>query len=171
MPQVPLLLLCFAPLWVLNHAATNIRSKAGSNAVSAAGVVLCFLGLLYGGFWRIQMRRRFGLPGSGFCCGRPDVTDCFQWLCCCPCALAQEVRTADAYDIVHHRMVSRRRPGDGDDQEEDASSSSRVQMQQPLRFAGVFASDHGGVTNTNSNSDTSNTSTTPPALPVGIQRQ
>ncbi|XP_048566646.1 uncharacterized protein LOC125546424 [Triticum urartu] len=163
------ILLCLAPFFIFTLAAINIDNEAARLALSLGGTLLCVLGLLYGGFWRIQMRRRFGLPGSGLCCGRPDVTDCFQWLFCCPCSLAQEVRTADAYDIVHHRMVSRRRPGDGDDQEEDASSSSRVQMQQPLRFAGVFASD-GGVTNTNTNSDTS-TSTIPPAVPVGILKQ
>ncbi|KAF7033952.1 hypothetical protein CFC21_045014 [Triticum aestivum] len=167
------ILLCLAPFFIFTLAAINIDDEAARLALSLGGTLLCVLGLLYGGFWRIQMRRRFGLPGSGFCCGRPDVTDCFQWLCCCPCALAQEVRTADAYDIVHHRMVSRRQSQSrrGDDAGEEEASSSRVQMQQPLRFAGVFASDHGGVTNTNSNSDTSNTSTTPPALPVGIQRQ
>ncbi|KAM3336719.1 hypothetical protein ACQJBY_030628 [Aegilops geniculata] len=167
------ILLCLAPFFIFTLAAINIDDEAARLALSLGGTLLCVLGLLYGGFWRIQMRRRFGLPGSGFCCGRPDVTDCFQWLFCCPCALAQEVRTADAYDIVHHRMVSRRqsrRGGDGDDEgEEDASSSSQVQMQQPLRFAGVFASD-GVVINSNTNSDTS-TSTIPPAVPVGIQKQ
>ncbi|XP_020191951.3 uncharacterized protein [Aegilops tauschii subsp. strangulata] len=156
------ILLCLAPFFIFTLAAINIDNEAARLALSLGGTLLCVLGLLYGGFWRIQMRRRFGLPGNGFCCGRPDVTDCFQWLCCCPCALAQEVRTADAYDIVHHRMVCRRdsrRPGDGDDHEEEgASSSSRVQMQQPLRFAGVFASD-------------TSTSTIPPAVPVGIQKQ
>ncbi|KAM3355475.1 hypothetical protein ACQJBY_025950 [Aegilops geniculata] len=155
------ILLCLAPFFIFTLAAINIDDEAARLALSLGGTLLCVLGLLYGGFWRIQMRRRFGLPGNGFCCGRPDVTDCFQWLCCCPCSLAQEVRTADAYDIVHHRnrMVSRRnsrRPGDGDDDE--GEEDARVQMQQALRFAGVFASD------------TSNTSTRPPAVPVGIQK-
>ncbi|XP_044978738.1 uncharacterized protein LOC123445767 [Hordeum vulgare subsp. vulgare] len=164
-------LLCLAPFFIFTLAAINIDDEAARLALSLGGTLLCVLGLLYGGFWRIQMRRRFGLPGNALCCGKPDVTDCFQWLCCCPCSLAQEVRTADAYDIVHHRMVCRRRPGDGDHQEEEeedddddddgsGSSSSRVQMQQPLRFAGVFASE-------------SDTNTVPPAVPVavGIQIQ
>ena len=29
-----------------------------------------------------------------------DLTDCMQWLCCYSCTLAQEVRTADAYEVV-----------------------------------------------------------------------
>ncbi|XP_048535578.1 uncharacterized protein LOC125514308 [Triticum urartu] len=93
-------LLCFAPLWVLNHAATNIRSKAVSNAVSAAGVVLCALGLLYGGFWRARMRRKFGLAGKYnrlpfFSRLSLDVADYLQWMFCWGCALAQEVRTGN----------------------------------------------------------------------------
>ncbi|VAI55564.1 unnamed protein product [Triticum turgidum subsp. durum] len=92
-------LLCFAPLWVLNHAATNIRSKAVSNAVSAAGVVLCALGLLYGGFWRARMRRKFGLAGKDrlpfFSSLSLDVADYLQWMFCWGCALAQEVRTGN----------------------------------------------------------------------------
>ncbi|XP_020163607.1 uncharacterized protein [Aegilops tauschii subsp. strangulata] len=92
-------LLCFAPLWVLNHAATNIRSKAVSNAVSAAGVVLCALGLLYGGFWRARMRRKFGLAGKNrlpfFSSVSLDVADYLQWVFCWGCALAQEVRTGN----------------------------------------------------------------------------
>ncbi|RLM78229.1 uncharacterized protein C2845_PM12G09430 [Panicum miliaceum] len=30
--------------------------------VGGAGVLLCACGLLYGGYWRIQNRKRFGLP-------------------------------------------------------------------------------------------------------------
>ncbi|KAG8085911.1 hypothetical protein GUJ93_ZPchr0010g8184 [Zizania palustris] len=46
------------------------------------------------------MRKRFNLPANNFCCRNPEATDCFQWLCCCSCSLAQEVRTADYYDIA-----------------------------------------------------------------------
>ncbi|KAE8811912.1 hypothetical protein D1007_11124 [Hordeum vulgare] len=92
-------LLCFAPLWVLNHAAMNIRNKAVSNMVGAAGVVLCALGLLYGGFWRAQMRRKFGLAGGkdGPCFSSLslDVADYLRWMFCWGCALAQEVRTGN----------------------------------------------------------------------------
>ncbi|KAG2544084.1 hypothetical protein PVAP13_9NG835700 [Panicum virgatum] len=57
-------LLCFAPLWVLGVSALHIRDVVGG-----AGVLLCACGLLYGGYWRIQMREKFGLPGSTACCG------------------------------------------------------------------------------------------------------
>ncbi|CAD6255245.1 unnamed protein product [Miscanthus lutarioriparius] len=83
----------------------SVDDEAVRDALRLAGVFLC---VLYGGFWRIQMRRRFGLPENHACCGKPDLTDCLQWLCCYSCSLAQE---------------------------EELST-----MQEPLRFAGVFAS-------------------------------
>lgn len=90
------LLFCFAPLFIFNMAAVNIDDETAREALAIAGCLLCFLGLLYGGFWRIQMRKKFDLPRTNFCCcNQPDVADCFQWLCCCSCSLAQEVRTAD----------------------------------------------------------------------------
>ncbi|CAM0951372.1 unnamed protein product [Alopecurus aequalis] len=89
-------LLCFAPLWVLNIAAMNIRNEAVSDMVGAAGVVLCAFGLLYGGFWRARMRRKFGIPGKGnACCSSPSLADYLQWMFCWGCALAQEVRTGN----------------------------------------------------------------------------
>ncbi|CAN6336858.1 unnamed protein product [Urochloa humidicola] len=94
---VTFLLLCLAPFFVFNLAAVNIDNEDARDALGLGGAFLCVLGLLYGGFWRIQMRRRLGLPPSHACCGKPDVADCANWLCCYSCALAQEVRTADAY--------------------------------------------------------------------------
>lgn len=106
---VTFLLLCLAPFFVFNLAAINIDNENVRDGLGLAGVFLCVLGLLYGGFWRIQMRRRLGLPASRACCGKPDLTDCMQWLCCYSCALAQEVRTADAYQqqvaLVQDRTV------------------------------------------------------------------
>lgn len=165
---VTFILFCLAPFFIFNLAAINIDNEAVRDALGIGGALLCVLGLLYGGFWRIQMRRRFRLPANHFCCGKPDVTDCFQWLCCCPCSLAQEVRTADAYRIVQEDRMHRHRRGDDD-------SSSRAQMpspgddmqqqqqQQPLRFAGVFVPN--GVTNISTN-----TNTIPPAVPVVIHK-
>uniref|UniRef100_A0ACD5WQ55 Uncharacterized protein n=2 Tax=Avena sativa TaxID=4498 RepID=A0ACD5WQ55_AVESA len=155
---VTFILFCLAPFFIFTLAAVNIDNESVRDALGLGGALLCFLGLLYGGFWRIQMRRRFRLPANHFCCGKPDVTDCFQWLCCCPCSLAQEVRTADAYQIVQEDRMDRHRRGGDDD------SSSQVQMpshggdvqQQPLRFAGVFVPD--GVSNASTN-------TIPPAVP------
>lgn len=101
---VTFLLFCLAPFFIFNLAAINIENEAVREILGISGFVLCILGLLYGGFWRIQLRKRFNLPGNGFCCGRPAVTDCFQWLCCCSCSLAQEVRTADYYDVVGDKL-------------------------------------------------------------------
>lgn len=98
------LLFCLAPLFIFNLAAINIDNETVREALGISGFVLCIFGLLYGGFWRIQMRKRFNLPGNNFCCGKHAVTDCFQWLCCCWCSLAQEVRTADYYDVVDDKL-------------------------------------------------------------------
>lgn len=97
-------LFCLAPFFIFNLAAININNEDVREALGIAGFLLCIFGLLYGGFWRIQMRRRFNLPGNGLCCGKPAVTDCFQWLCCCACSLAQEVRTADCYEVVNEKL-------------------------------------------------------------------
>ncbi|XP_077213637.1 uncharacterized protein LOC143848566 [Tasmannia lanceolata] len=98
------LLFCLAPFWIFNLAAINIGNEVVRSALGITGIVLCIFGLLYGGFWRIQMRKRFNLPANNFCCGYPGVTDCMQWLCCCPCSLAQEVRTGDFYDVEEDRL-------------------------------------------------------------------
>ncbi|KAJ1273761.1 hypothetical protein BS78_05G008800 [Paspalum vaginatum] len=92
-------LLCFAPLCVLGVSALHIQDRAVGGALGGAGMLLCACGLLYGGYWRIQMRRRFGLPGSAACCGSSSLTDYARWLFCWPCALAQEVRTASLYHV------------------------------------------------------------------------
>ncbi|KAJ6831106.1 uncharacterized protein M6B38_350340 [Iris pallida] len=102
------LLFCLAPFFIFNLAAVNIDNEPVREALGIAGILLCVFGLLYGGFWRIQMRKRFNLPGNTFCCGKPAVTDCFQWLCCCSCSLAQEVRTADYYDVAEDKFYAKR---------------------------------------------------------------
>ncbi|KAL5976540.1 hypothetical protein ACLOJK_020873 [Asimina triloba] len=101
------LLFCMAPFWIFNLAAVNIDNELVREVLGVTGIVLCVFGLLYGGFWRIQMRKRFNLPGNDFCCGNPAVTDCTQWLCCCMCSLAQEVRTGDFYDIEEDKLYRR----------------------------------------------------------------
>ncbi|KAF6174073.1 hypothetical protein GIB67_020255 [Kingdonia uniflora] len=98
------LLFCTAPFWIFLLAAINIENETVREAMAVTGVVLCVFGFLYGGFWRIQMRKRFNLPANDFCCGYPAVTDCAQWLCCCWCSLSQEVRTGDFYDIVEDKL-------------------------------------------------------------------
>jgi Cys-rich protein (TIGR01571 family) len=92
------LLLCVTPFWLFNITAMNIHSYILGDFIGAAGIVLCFFGLLYGGFWRMQMRKTFGLPRSRWFCGSASLTDYVQWLFCWPCSLAQEVRTGNLYD-------------------------------------------------------------------------
>jgi Cys-rich protein (TIGR01571 family) len=91
-------LLCAAPVLVFAVAALNIHDATLGCVVGAAGALLSVLGLLYGGFWRAQMRRRLGLPADrSVCGGRPATADYVKWLLCAPCALAQEVRTGNLY--------------------------------------------------------------------------
>ncbi|PUZ43412.1 hypothetical protein GQ55_8G007300 [Panicum hallii var. hallii] len=93
-------LLCAAPVLVFAVAALNIHDATLGCVVGAAGALLSVLGLLYGGFWRAQMRRRLGLPADrSVCGGRPATADYVKWLLCAPCALAQEVRTGNLYDV------------------------------------------------------------------------
>lgn len=98
------LLFCTAPFWIFTLAAVNIDNEIVREALGLTGVVLCVFGLLYGGFWRIQMRKKFNLPAYNSCCGRPAIADCALWLCCWWCSLAQEVRTADFYDISEDKF-------------------------------------------------------------------
>ncbi|XP_021824791.1 uncharacterized protein LOC110765857 [Prunus avium] len=97
-------LFCMAPFWIFNLAAVNIDNETVREALGVTGLVLCVFGLLYGGFWRIQMRKRFSLPSYNFCFGEPALADCTLWLCCCWCSLAQEVRTGNSYDIVEEKF-------------------------------------------------------------------
>ncbi|KAJ3703151.1 hypothetical protein LUZ61_006856 [Rhynchospora tenuis] len=89
------LLLCIAPFWVFNISALNIRNLVLSDVLGYAGIFFCFYGLLYGGYWRIQMRKKLRLPGNKFCCHSASLTDYMQWLFCWSCALAQEIRTGN----------------------------------------------------------------------------
>ncbi|XP_021850682.1 uncharacterized protein [Spinacia oleracea] len=98
------LLFCMAPFWIFNLAAVNIDNDAIREILGITGIALCVFGLLYGGFWRIQMRKRFNLPPNNMCFGKPNVADCVQWLFCCWCSLAQEVRTGDFYETVEDRF-------------------------------------------------------------------
>ncbi|KAJ7963899.1 Protein PLANT CADMIUM RESISTANCE like [Quillaja saponaria] len=101
------LLFCMAPFWIFILAAVNIGNENVREAMGVTGIILCVFGLLYGGFWRIQMRKRFHLPAYNFCCGKPAVADCTLWLFCCWCSLAQEVRTGNSYDIVEDKFYRR----------------------------------------------------------------
>lgn len=106
------ILLCSAPFWVFSLAAINIEDETIREALGATGIVLCVFGLLYGGFWRMQMRKRYNLAGNDSCCGNPGIVDCVQWVFCCWCSLAQEVRTGDFYDVVEDRFCFKKRDDD-----------------------------------------------------------
>ena len=73
------------------------------------------------------MRKRLGLPGSRACCGSKSLADYARWLLCWPCALAQEVRTANLYHVDGETLYSK--VADGGHEE-----------RQPL--LGVSCSDH-----------------------------
>ncbi|CAI9295859.1 unnamed protein product [Lactuca saligna] len=107
------LLFCLAPFLIFNMAAINVKSEVVREVLGGTGVFLCVFGLLYGGFWRIQMRKRYNLPATNcklWCCGKgDDVSDCVSWLFCCWCSLAQEVRTANLYEIVEDNGKSSNR--------------------------------------------------------------
>ncbi|KAF5476355.1 hypothetical protein F2P56_008081 [Juglans regia] len=103
------LLFCMAPFWIFNLAAINIDDETVREALGLTGVMLCVFGLLYGGYWRIQMRKRFNLPANELFGGKRAVADCTQWLFCCWCSLAQEVRTADFYDIVEDKFCRKQK--------------------------------------------------------------
>ncbi|XP_074580398.1 uncharacterized protein LOC141836770 [Curcuma longa] len=96
---VTFLLLIVAPLMVFSVSALNVENYTIRDIVGVSGILLGVFGLLYGGIWRTQMRKRFKLPANPFCCGYPAVTDSLQWLFCWSCSLAQEVRTGNFYDI------------------------------------------------------------------------
>ncbi|CAH8339518.1 unnamed protein product [Eruca vesicaria subsp. sativa] len=98
------ILFCLAPFFIFNLAAVNIDNETVREALGVSGILLCVFGLLYGGFWRIQMRKRFKLPSYKFCFGNAAVADCTLWLFCCWCSLAQEVRTVDSYEIVEDKF-------------------------------------------------------------------
>ncbi|XP_020578912.1 uncharacterized protein LOC110023712 [Phalaenopsis equestris] len=96
---ITFILLCVAPFWVFAIAALNVDNDTIKLILVIAGSLLSVLGLFYAGFWRTEMRKKFKLPGNPFCCSSPTMTDYFQWLFCWSCSLAQEVRTANFYDI------------------------------------------------------------------------
>ncbi|URE10653.1 hypothetical protein MUK42_03791 [Musa troglodytarum] len=104
---VTFLLLCAAPFWIFNIASLNIHDYVIGDVVGIAGVVLCAFGLLYGGYWRIQMRRRFKLPGDRFCLGSASLTDYVKWMLCWSCSLAQEVRTGSFYEVEDDSLFSK----------------------------------------------------------------
>ncbi|KAL6642039.1 hypothetical protein ACP70R_020220 [Stipagrostis hirtigluma subsp. patula] len=141
-------LLCFAPLWVFGVSALHIHNYVIGDAVGGAGVLLCVCGLLYGGYWRIQMRRRFGLPGSTACCGSRSLTDYARWLFCWPCALAQEVRTASRYHVDGETFYSKVVDDDDHEDRQPLLVSNRHDVCSAVAVAEVAPNDHLVVVDT-----------------------
>ncbi|TVU27397.1 hypothetical protein EJB05_30006, partial [Eragrostis curvula] len=133
-------LLCAAPVLVFAVAALNIHDATLGYLVGASGALLSVLGLLYGGYWRAQMRRRFGLPAdrSAVCGGRPALADYGKWLLCAPCALAQEVRTANLYDVEDGRLYLRQ-DDSGEEVSVSVSPEEETPAMAPLRREGCVA--------------------------------
>lgn len=118
---VTFILLCMAPYWIFTLAAVNIDNENIREGLAITGIILCVFGLLYGGFWRIQMRKRFGLPGNRWCCGQPNMTDLVQWLFCSVCSLSQEVRTGNFYEVCDEKLYSRQYLGQDSQDPRDTS--------------------------------------------------
>lgn len=117
-------LLCITPFWIFSNTALKIHNIVIDDVMWIVGVVLCVLGLLYGGFWRIQMRKKFKLPGNTFCCGSASLTDYFRWMFCWACSLAQEVRTGNFYDIEDDSLYRRLQESDEESQQGSEGGSS-----------------------------------------------
>ncbi|CAM0950495.1 unnamed protein product [Alopecurus aequalis] len=111
-------LLCAAPLLVFAVAALTIRDATLGYLVGATGALLSVLGLTYGGFWRARMRKRFGLPADDRSCAPvcgETAADYAKWLLCAPCALAQEVRTGNFYDVEGEGLYVREEGDEGEE--------------------------------------------------------
>ncbi|KAK8955137.1 hypothetical protein KSP40_PGU005859 [Platanthera guangdongensis] len=109
---ITFLLLCLAPFWIFNISAMKIKDYVIGDLLGISGIVLCLFGLIYGGFWRIQMRKRFKIRENRFCFGSASLTDYSLWMFCWSCALAQEVRTGNFYDIEYDSLFRRIREED-----------------------------------------------------------
>ncbi|XP_022153952.1 uncharacterized protein LOC111021340 [Momordica charantia] len=130
---VTFILFCMAPFWIFLLAAVNIDNGTVRTIMAIAGIILCVFGLLYGGFWRIRMRKRYNLPAYNFCFGKPAVADCSLWLFCCWCTLAQEARTGNSYDIVQEKFC--RKQAETDESNEALGEDDKSGARSPLANA------------------------------------
>lgn len=109
---------CWCPLirWADSVEMLGFMAFWVAIAIFLAIDFLTYIGL--GFFWllaisiltyhRQKMRRSFNMDGQGeFCtyCG-----DCFLYLCCSPCAVAQEARHVEFAAMVDHEAVKHQRP-------------------------------------------------------------
>lgn len=76
---------------IFTLAAVNIDEKQAGEGLGITGIILCMFGLLYDGFWK-----RFGLPGSGRCCGRHIL--------CNGLSACEEVCTGNFYEVCDDEL-------------------------------------------------------------------
>lgn len=142
-------------------------------SLGGSGIVLCVFGLLYGGYWRIQMRERFKLPKQKWCCGQPNTSDCTQWLFCSCCSLCQEVRTADAFEIRGSQFHSKTQ-GDGGDPSAETTATPDSILLTPVPASSIDAPlpmATGRVGESKMNNTEGQTLLNPPVPQVVVEQQ
>lgn len=94
------IIVLFGPILVFQFSASALEDLGvAPRIIYYCGVLLAMLGLAYGGAWRMKMRETYHLPGSTVCCGSKRATDICTWIWCSYCALCQEIRTTDQYQV------------------------------------------------------------------------
>eukprot|EP00271_Cylindrocystis_brebissonii_P010000 TRINITY_DN258_c0_g2_i1.p1 TRINITY_DN258_c0_g2~~TRINITY_DN258_c0_g2_i1.p1 ORF type:complete len:505 (-),score=60.68 TRINITY_DN258_c0_g2_i1:1334-2848(-) len=106
-------LFLFAPLLIFGLAAIDIKYDLTRRVILGVGVLFSVLGILYGGYWRMRMRRAYKLPKHRWFYGHGMLTDFVTWLLCSCCALSQEVRTCEYYEVFDGKIYERPEEGVG----------------------------------------------------------
>jgi Cys-rich protein (TIGR01571 family) len=141
----------------------GISFRIVRESLGRGGIVLCIFGLLYGGFWRIRMRQRYNLPSKTWCCGQPNMTDCTQWLFCSCCSLCQEVRTAEAFDVIDDKFYARSQARAESPGHESAHQSVLL---NPVPASSIQPTTPVRINDTGHSSEQQTTLTPPPAQSV-----
>ncbi|CAI5947152.1 unnamed protein product [Closterium sp. NIES-64] len=103
-------IMLIGPVLIFELCADAVHADLSKNVLFYLGVAIAITGLAYGGAWRVKIRETYKLPGSRWWCGSRRLTDICIWVWCCWCALCQEVRTTDQYQVVENSFY--RRAGD-----------------------------------------------------------
>ncbi|GJP42329.1 hypothetical protein CLOM_g1905 [Closterium sp. NIES-68] len=104
------IIMLVGPVFIFELCAAAVHLHVSKNIIFYFGIAIAITGLGYGGAWRVKIRETYNLPGSRWWCGSKRLTDICTWMWCCCCALCQEVRTADQYQVVENSFY--RRAGD-----------------------------------------------------------
>eukprot|EP00271_Cylindrocystis_brebissonii_P007972 TRINITY_DN2196_c1_g4_i1.p1 TRINITY_DN2196_c1_g4~~TRINITY_DN2196_c1_g4_i1.p1 ORF type:complete len:511 (+),score=72.28 TRINITY_DN2196_c1_g4_i1:387-1919(+) len=100
-----------APILVLGMSAIDIDNFVTRRTIFGIGLAVSILGLFYGGYWRMKMRQVYNLPPYTWCFRNGIASDMITWLFCSFCALSQEVRTAEFYEVFDGKLYHREREG------------------------------------------------------------